>query len=751
MKLLRCYIENYGKLHQFSYDFDPKLNTILKENGWGKTTLSSFIKAMLFGLPVSSKKDLDENERAKYTPWQAGNFGGWLEFELKGKQYRIERFWGEKQSKDKYTLYDLSTNQAIDSPNFVEDSLKINAETFERSTFISHNFSTKIKNDSIKERLSKLLDNVETQSVSKIDDKLKELITSIEHQKGKGGKLWDMTQKRDLLETEIKNCETAHENAEKLSIENENNKQKINQITEQITKLQARLQELNDHRVEQEKQKSIKKSFDEVKNIKAEIESIDKFFKNSPPDSSTLNSVNKAINELKYLESTLENLKKSSVNKEYLDLKQYFKQEITEQELNKIKEKNEKLREISLSNAQSTQKLTKKNILIYGLDILSIILVVMGILGLILSSNPILFAFITIIGFLIGGLSFFFTFKSQNQEITPTQIHNNKVKNQEYTKLKQEIDAFVSKFNEQNSNFDEAIIKIETKFRLLQHYKDNEEKQNNQLGELQRRFDLNQDFLSNYLSQFYTLPINFENAFDDITKKLQKKEILHEQLKTKEATLPSLTNLSNNEIKQNQEIDIKPIQAELIKAEREKEQLTQTNAQLQSKIDFFLEEASKLTKIRLEWDETNEEISSLTHKLNIVKLTQAYIKQASTNLTSKYLSPITTAFKKYAHLLVGNVFDNISIDTDLNIAIENMGEQKNTKFYSLGNRDLIELCMRLALAETLFDGENPPIILDDTFSNLDDEKTQKSLDLLRQISNEFQVLYLVCHSSRAIK
>ena len=72
------------------------------------------------------------------------------------------------------------------------------------------------------------------------------------------------------------------------------------------------------------------------------------------------------------------------------------------------------------------------------------------------------------------------------------------------------------------------------------------------------------------------------------TVSLQKKEILHEQLKTKEATLPSLTNLSNNEIKQNQEIDIKPIQAELIKAEREKEQLTQTNAQLQSKIDFFL-------------------------------------------------------------------------------------------------------------------------------------------------------------------
>ena len=61
MKLLRCYIENYGKLHEFSYDFDAKMNTILQENGWGKTTFCSFIKAMLFGLPTSTKKDLDEN------------------------------------------------------------------------------------------------------------------------------------------------------------------------------------------------------------------------------------------------------------------------------------------------------------------------------------------------------------------------------------------------------------------------------------------------------------------------------------------------------------------------------------------------------------------------------------------------------------------------------------------------------------------------------------------------------------------
>ena len=47
MKLLRCYIQNYGKLHEFKYDFNDNLNIILQENGWGKSTFASFIKAML--------------------------------------------------------------------------------------------------------------------------------------------------------------------------------------------------------------------------------------------------------------------------------------------------------------------------------------------------------------------------------------------------------------------------------------------------------------------------------------------------------------------------------------------------------------------------------------------------------------------------------------------------------------------------------------------------------------------------------
>ena len=50
MKLVSCYIENFGGLHRFSYDFKDGLNVISEDNGWGKSTLAAFLKAMFYGL-----------------------------------------------------------------------------------------------------------------------------------------------------------------------------------------------------------------------------------------------------------------------------------------------------------------------------------------------------------------------------------------------------------------------------------------------------------------------------------------------------------------------------------------------------------------------------------------------------------------------------------------------------------------------------------------------------------------------------
>ena len=68
MKLLKLRIENFGVLQDFSLELSDGLNVLHEKNGWGKSTLAVFIKAMFYGLPSTTKRSLDENERKKYTP-----------------------------------------------------------------------------------------------------------------------------------------------------------------------------------------------------------------------------------------------------------------------------------------------------------------------------------------------------------------------------------------------------------------------------------------------------------------------------------------------------------------------------------------------------------------------------------------------------------------------------------------------------------------------------------------------------------
>ena len=163
MRLLRLEIENFGKLSGFALDLRDGLNVVCKENGFGKSTLAAFIKAMLYGLPATTKKNLDKNERKKYTPWQGGAYGGSLEFECERGCFRIERFFGAKEANDEFRLFDLSTQKpssAFSSDVGIE-LLGIDADGFARSAYLSQNgMDNNDENVSVTAKLTGLLEDV---------------------------------------------------------------------------------------------------------------------------------------------------------------------------------------------------------------------------------------------------------------------------------------------------------------------------------------------------------------------------------------------------------------------------------------------------------------------------------------------------------------------------------------------------------------------------------------------------------------
>ncbi len=138
MKLVSCYIENYGKIKQKEYRFDGKVSVFLEENGAGKSTLASFIKSMFYGLESYRSNTKEFSERLHFYPFEGGAFGGNLVFEAGGKTYKIERFFGEKSDTED-TLLVYCNGEKTDE--FGEEVGKgvfgIDKQSFERTAFIS--------------------------------------------------------------------------------------------------------------------------------------------------------------------------------------------------------------------------------------------------------------------------------------------------------------------------------------------------------------------------------------------------------------------------------------------------------------------------------------------------------------------------------------------------------------------------------------------------------------------------------------
>ena len=160
MKLIKCYIENFGKLHEQEFEFNDSLNIFNKENGFGKTTFATFIKSMFYGLDSGTNTKTENSERKRYFPWQGGAYGGNIVFEVHNKKYRIERFFGKKATDDMFKIYDLATNLESNdySENIGEELFKINKNGYERSTYIPQGAIKIDMEDSLNAKLGNILE-----------------------------------------------------------------------------------------------------------------------------------------------------------------------------------------------------------------------------------------------------------------------------------------------------------------------------------------------------------------------------------------------------------------------------------------------------------------------------------------------------------------------------------------------------------------------------------------------------------------
>ena len=632
MKLIKCHIENFGKLSNYDYDFQDGLNTIKEDNGFGKTTFASFIKAMFYGLE-SKRNTKVLIERKKFEPWQGGKFGGNIEFELQGKKYKIERFFEKKEVDDTFKVFDLSTNLETDdfSQNIGEEIFKLNKEAYERSTFISGQNMETSMNDSLNAKLGNILEN--ENDINSSEKAINALDEAIKRYKKTGGRgeINEAILEKTKLEKKLENSKIDEKTLEERKISLESIKKQIAEkmvLQEDLRKELTSINEEESKKAKLEHYTLLKNQLEESK--KNIIEFADK------------DKVDADLNEkIEYNKNKLENIDN--------------KIEIIANKLNQNKK-------VGLSSLAIATIIAIISVILYIKKLTTV--------GIGLSVVCLIFAFIFVA----------------------------------YSVLIKKTKGKLERKKLEKENLEDTAKTLNSIY----------EKQ-----QIKREADLNR------LNSDYKL-------------KQQNMQVFEQQNNVEELSsyTPKTTDISKNEVEKR----LNNINADINKFNDEKNYIQNQIEVLEASIDTFETEN--------EIDEITENIEKMKQNLGILEKTKKYLNLAKEQFSSHYLKGMQDSFIKNLEILNGSKME-VNLDVNLNAEINQNGSNKKIDFLSTGYKDLIYICMRLSLIESLFEDEKPFIILDDPFVNLDEEKIENAMKLIKTKSEEYQIIYFVCHESRS--
>ena len=631
MKLIKCHIENFGKLSNYDYDFHDGLNTIKEDNGFGKTTFASFIKAMFYGLE-SKRNTKTLIDRKKYEPWQGGRFGGNIECELQGKKYKLERFFEKKEADDTFKLYDLSTNLETNdfSQNIGEEIFKLNKEAYERSTFISGQNMETSMNDSINAKLGNILEN--ENDINSSEKAINALDEAIKRYKKTGGRgeINEAILEKTKLEKKLENSKIDEKTLEERKISLENIKKQIAEKIVLQENLRKKLTSIN----EEESKKAKLEHYTLLKNQLEES-------KKNIIEFSSKSNVDEDLNEkIEYNKNKLENIDN--------------KIEIIANKLNKNKK-------IGLSSLAIATVIAIIAVILYIKKLTTV--------GIGLSVVCLIFAFV-----------------------------------------------FVA--------YSVLIAKTKGKLERKKLEKENLEDTSKTLNSIYEKQQIEREAELNKLNSDYEL-------------KQKNMQVFEQQNNVEEIAsyTPKTIVVSKDEI----EKQLNNLNTEINKLNDEKNYIQNQIEVLEASIDTF-ETENEIAEI-------TDNIEKMKQNLSILEKTKKYLNLAKEQFSSHYLKGMQDSFIKNLEILNGSKME-VNLDVNLNAEVNENGSNKKIDFLSTGYKDLIYICMRLSLIESLFEGEKPFIILDDPFVNLDEEKIENAMKLLKFKAEEYQIIYFVCHESR---
>ena len=174
-------------------------------------------------------------------------------------------------------------------------------------------------------------------------------------------------------------------------------------------------------------------------------------------------------------------------------------------------------------------------------------------------------------------------------------------------------------------------------------------------------------------------------------------------------------------------------------AERISGQIAQLNGRLSAMGDPLVL-SSSLTTMREDYELIQAEYDALSLAIDVLRESDGEMQSRFSpelgRLAAGYMASVTDG--RYADVLINRDFTARTRTKDDAVARE-------AEYLSAGTLDLMYLAVRLAVCElALPEGEPCPLIIDDALVNLDGERYDQAIALLKQIAKKRQVILFTC-------
>lgn len=829
MKILHCHVEGFGGIVNKDFDFNSALSSFVFENGYGKTTLAAFIKAMLYGLESYKKNSKGFEDRLHYAPFSGARFGGNLTLLFRGEEYKIERFFDVKsQTKDTLRVYKNgreTTELTEDVGSFI---FGFDKESFERLLFIRPDGEDYGATPGVKSKLNRFVS--EGGEFSLADELLESAKKRLKAARGNSGLISKERDNRMILLSQIENLEQLSSNLDLVYKEK-------NETAAKIEELERALKEKNDLKLKEQIYKgyvAIKENEEELStrlhslaakypdgipseddifllktsvakrelSLAAEAASslsgesderlitLSKKFGANPPSAEEIETAERLLKKREQASLSLKMKANDSALGESRNLPSKEELSPYKDMLSEYKRLSDEGEALIEADGGRKGRGIKKAPLTLGIAFAAV-------------SIPLLFIHVALLAASLGiglALILFALFANGNDGSVTIRIAQMKAQSRQ---TEEKIRIFLSKYGFYSENgvfydfskLEEAIANKESAVAMHEKsaieraalIKEKEESES-AVSEILNKYgffgeDIESEFTSlkekaaayelliseksrsdarnsqnretikvcdeaiEAFSEKYRIP---KSALTSQTAQLIETDVqshkrLSEELNTAQAKAIAYKreNKISDEVQLFDGVDSSSIEDALSERRRELVRLEHSVNEIEQKLSSLPEKQNEL-------EACEEKIAEYENRYRLISLTHELLKKADDTMTEKYVGPVKKLFLDYLGELSSTLGKSFFMDIDFNLKFEENGELRDERHLSAGQHALTSLCLKLALLRAAFDEEEPFVIMDDPFTNLDETHINNAANFIKKISKNTQIVYFSCHNSRKI-